>query len=313
MLPPNPSLVALVLIIKTRTGVHPVFHYPPNPGHERPHIKLDYENSFDEEFSDSSPDDGYSSVEDERPNNDRDATSTGHTGDGDIDESGSASPQKVDMIGWRRPDVSRDGFLGLPVGVHHFLCPASTAHMKRFEMSIDRRVFLGRPIFSRIDVVGQRKKRPRASKSAKNDVEAKSSLTGEMGDGKAYRTPVQLDDDLGETTGNDTDIEGQENTEWNDSQIEDDTEEQTEDQNMTAPKPREVLSMFHVVFVMNPPAFEYQLRVDEMYNHVVKKFTRALKWEQSRSNYVLNEARKIRELQAKRGTSSISHEVQGWN
>lgn len=48
--------------------------------------------------------------------------------------------------------------------------------------------------------------------------------------------------------------------------------------------------MFHVVFVMNPPPLEYHLRVREMYDNVVKKLSRAIKWEQARSSYVSKEA-----------------------
>lgn len=51
----------------------------------------------------------------------------------------------------------------------------------------------------------------------------------------------------------------------------------------------DTLKLFHVVFVLDPPPLEYHLRMKEMYHHVVKKFSRALKWEQSRSNYVSKE------------------------
>ncbi|KAL1296854.1 hypothetical protein AAFC00_004475 [Neodothiora populina] len=53
------------------------------------------------------------------------------------------------------------------------------------------------------------------------------------------------------------------------------------------------VSMFHVVFVMNPPTLEYHIRVQEMYDNVVKKFSKALRYEQSRSGWVEKEARKI--------------------
>ena len=309
VLPPNPSLVAIILMIKTRAGLHHVFHYPPDPGHDKPHIKLDYENSSEEESVDSSEDDGYSSLEDDRPENDHGATSTGNTNDADIDESGSASPQKTDINGWRRPDVSRNGFLGLPVGLQHFLCPDAKAHKKRFEMSIDGRVFLGWPIYSREDGLWQRKKKAKVAKVPLTDGDGKSTSTEQTADAQAKRSSVHLDEDLGDTTSNDTGVEDHGTLELPLSPDVDESyqeaDEYQQNKDMAALSLKEMLNMFHVVFVMNPPPLEYQLRVDEMYDHVVKKFTRALKWEQSRSNFVLNEAQKIRTLEAKHGMSCL--------
>ncbi|MCJ1296456.1 Nitrogen permease regulator 3 [Xylographa carneopallida] len=305
VLPPNPSLVGIILMIKTRAGIHHVFHYPPNPGHDKPHTKLDYENSSEEDSVDSSEGDGYSSLEDEWPKNDQDATTTGNMNDVDIDESGSASPQKTDMNDWRRPDVSRNGFLGLPVGLQHFLCPDATAHKKRFEMSIDCRVFLGWPIFSRENGRWKRKKKSKAAKAPLIDVDVKSTTAEQTADAHPGRSSVQVNEDLDDTTSIDTDVEDQGtpklslSPDVNESRKEADGYQQNKD--MAALSLQEMLNMFHVVFVMNPPPLEYQLRVDEMYDHVVKKFTRALKWEQSRSNFVLNEAQKIRALETKHG------------
>ncbi|MCJ1401151.1 Nitrogen permease regulator 3 [Xylographa trunciseda] len=307
VLPPNPSLVAIILMIKTRAGIHHVFHYPPDPGHDKPHIKLDYENSSEEESIDSSVDGGYSSLEDDRPENDHDATSSRNTNDVDIDESGSASPQKTDIHGWRRPDVSRTGFLGLPSGLQHFLCPDAKAHKKRFEMSIDGRVFLGWPIYSNEDGLWQRKKKKsREAKALMTDVDAKSTSIGNNTYAHERRSSKQLNEELGETTGNDTGVEDHEllsSPEVDESHERVDEYQQNKD--MAALSLKEMLNMFHIVFVMNPPPLEYHLRVDEMYDHVVKKFTRALKWEQSRSNFVLDEAQKIRALEGKHGLSLL--------
>lgn len=55
----------------------------------------------------------------------------------------------------------------------------------------------------------------------------------------------------------------------------------------------DAMSMFHVVFVMNPPPLEYHIRVQEMYDFVTKKFSKALKYEQIRSGWVEKEAKII--------------------
>jgi hypothetical protein len=53
------------------------------------------------------------------------------------------------------------------------------------------------------------------------------------------------------------------------------------------------MTMFNVVFVLNPPTLEYQLRVKDMYDNVTRKYAKALKYEQARYNYVWKETKKI--------------------
>ena len=59
------------------------------------------------------------------------------------------------------------------------------------------------------------------------------------------------------------------------------------------------MTMFNVVFVLNPPALEYQLRVKEMYENVVRKYAKALKYEQARFDYVWKESKRILALKNK--------------
>ena len=308
VLPPNPSLVAVILITKTRSGVHHVFHYPPNPGKDKPHIKLDYEDQSEDSSSSSDDDSSESSWEDEKSDQDGDARRDGIEIGPDMDESGSASPEKIDRATWERRKASREGFLGLPSGLQHFLCPSSANHKKRFELSIDRLVFLGWPVFSKDNGEWRRKKTPKAKAGSvvESVLSPESTMSHELEDG-SKETSAQGDGNLGESTEESTDVEDQSATEATNigpamtksrAQAKEDETGQKDD----VQELMEILNMFHVVFVMNPPALEYHLRVDEMYKHVAKKFSRALKWEQARSNYVLNEAAKIRELQAKHGS-----------
>ncbi|OCL09999.1 hypothetical protein AOQ84DRAFT_8695 [Glonium stellatum] len=74
------------------------------------------------------------------------------------------------------------------------------------------------------------------------------------------------------------------------------------------------MNMFNVVFVLNPSALEYQLRVKEMYDNVVRKYAKALKYEQARFNYVWKESKRILALKnkAKENRDPISttwHEI----
>lgn len=309
MLPPNPSLVAIILIIKTNTGPRQVLAYPPEPGKDNSHIKLDYEDSSKEDSTSSEDDssDGQSSLEDGRTNDNR----SSKWGDQkayaypDLDESGSVSPEKIDGGMWRRPGAEDTGFLGLPIGLQHFLCPPVTSHKKKFEISIDGLVFLGWPVFAREYGEWQKKKKGKLKDRQMTRVE-KHIRTSKENDDRLRPTSVEMDDELDETSGQDTTAEDQESTIQNTAaaalnDIRTQVEVNKHHEQATRLDGKEILTMFHVVFVLDPPPLEHQIRIADIYRHVVKKFSRALKWEQTRSDYVLKEATKMRELEARGG------------
>ncbi|KAK9239220.1 nitrogen permease regulator of amino acid transport activity 3-domain-containing protein [Lipomyces kononenkoae] len=63
--------------------------------------------------------------------------------------------------------------------------------------------------------------------------------------------------------------------------------------------------MFHVVFAMNPPELEYNMRIDEMYDYVAAPLAECLRYEQHKSNYVWKQAQmmiRLREHAAMSGT-----------
>jgi hypothetical protein len=53
---------------------------------------------------------------------------------------------------------------------------------------------------------------------------------------------------------------------------------------------------------------EYSLHLKEMYDNIIKKFGKALKWEQARTDYVWREAQKILQMKEQaRGRSKLSN------
>lgn len=56
------------------------------------------------------------------------------------------------------------------------------------------------------------------------------------------------------------------------------------------------MSMFHLVFVMNPPEIERNYRTDEMFYYVVSKLSLVLRYEQLKSEYVWNQVKLISKL-----------------
>ena len=319
MLPPNPSLVAIILIIKTGLGgPRRVFHYPPNPGHDNPHVKLDYEDSSTDDSSSSGDDiysgyndstgsgnddrGGYSSLEDDTSlDNQRPKAKTSKRPiEPYTDESGSASPEKNDGISWEKGRNEDTGLLGLPNDLPHLLCPPPTAHQKKFELSIGGWTFLGRPVFARENGEWKRKK-PKKPKVSK-DPESAHQQSAEL----PKKTVVQEDEHLAESSGYDSIVDEDEATPYDEAaealealRIQELSEKW--EQEKTEQSWKEVLNMFHVVFVLDPPPLEHQVRVNDMYKHVVKKFSRALKWEQARADYVLKQSLKMRAVESSRG------------
>ena len=344
ILPPNPSLVAILLLIRTEHGTRHVYHYPPHPGQDHPSTASrndedDGNHSSDSdtggapysssgESSYSSVENGYSSTSDDdirgrvnkmKLNGVSHKKRTNVRESGDIDESGSTSPEKRPSTGWVATKGNKE-LLGLPSEFPEFLCPPTELDRRRFEMGIDQLTFLGWPCFAKKDGSWRGRRKHRRT-SSRDKIDAKSGST--LGNDKKMRvidetveeTDSALDsgltthDDLSEiepSTGVDNEAESKPgNNRRQDGPKVTQQEEASQNgepcQTAKSTPSGETLSMFHVVFVMNPPPMEYQIRVDEMYSHVVKHFSKALKREQARSNYVLKECQLLKSMKARHG------------
>ena len=308
LLPPDPSLVAIVLVVKYDSGPRVVFHYPPKPGQDATQLKTGLEDGQNDDDSSSSSD----SESDSSANklNETSQTSTkeqedGSLGDLEVDETGSASPEKQGSPGALSDRSRWDDICGLShVTLEHMLCPAPAFHKKRFELGLDELLFLGWPVFAKDTGLWQKKKKVRESKdSTKKSNERPQAKQDELRnlDGKSS---VQIADELSETSEHDTEGEfkpkkaanGIQN-ELRDNGANDKATQpmscREDEKDLKPGKKIKTLRMFHVVFVMNPAPLEFHFRVHEMYDNIVKKFSRALKWEQARSDYVSRESSSI--------------------
>lgn len=74
-------------------------------------------------------------------------------------------------------------------------------------------------------------------------------------------------------------------------------ERSNQDDNSTgSDKSADSMSMFHLVFVMNPPEIERNYRIDEMFYYVASKLSLVLRYEQLRHDYVWNQVKLISKL-----------------
>ncbi|KAL8651814.1 MAG: hypothetical protein Q9210_003052 [Variospora velana] len=299
VLPPNPCLVAILLVVKINSEPRIVFHYPPRPGKDNTHITRYLAAQEKEKDRSSSTDDDSSTshdevaIDDDKP---KESNPGGNTPELDVEDPASVSPEKNAMWDSQYGKTKWSDLFGLPSdGLARLLCPPPTSDKQKFEMCIDDKVFVGRPVFAREGESWQKKKMERKSK-AKNTAtddkpteafaKATSSETTSAHEVHASATDAsEHENDPSET------LRSQQETltaahrgRSSKSGIEPNTQAEQ-------PKvAKDVLNMFHMVFVLNPPPLEYQLRVKDMYDHVIRKFSKALKWVQAQSNYVLREA-----------------------
>ena len=285
--PPNPSLIAIILLVRSRHGFQRlVFHYPPKAASGPSSTgRADDATTTDNASTTSSDSDGSSSEDDDVTAGHSSGRKGAHAGENesvvsglkkqrsrnpDDDEDESSSPGDGSGAegagGWRAPWDTVLGFRAGALG--GLLSPGKCWHKRRFELGIGECVFLGWPVFVREDGSWQKRKK---AKSKHRDRESSGAAIGHD-----------------ETEGEDTNEEGEGKGA---------TESKEMDESPQASK--DAMTMFNVVFVLNPPILDYPLRVKEMYEHVVKKFGRALKYEQARVDYVWREAQLIVSLKEK--------------
>lgn len=299
-LPPNPCLVAILLVVNHHHQPHLVFHYPPRPGEDNSlfnnYLKSDLSDGETTSSDDDSPSssDGYSSPKDDGLTNNM----SKNVQEVDLEEAGSASPEKINGLASMRRQPRWDDVLGYgTINLAKLLCPAPSAHKRRFEMCLNDKVFLGWPVFSKDGQWQKRKKEKRLRSQGGGPGE--KALHGGGGQGNTIGK-ASLRDEAGDTPGQETD-----GAQYTAEGIKAGTpreqyaaNDQPDGARGEACKPKtttseDTLKMFHVVFALDPPPLEYHLRVKEMYDNVVKKFSRALKWEQAHSGYVSKEASTI--------------------
>ncbi|KAI9790665.1 MAG: Nitrogen permease regulator 3 [Piccolia ochrophora] len=207
-------------------------------------------------------------------------TGRGHEKDGDI--SSHANPRS-DAAPWGRVC----GFT--TSGLVSMLVPHKAFNKKKFELGIEPLTYLSYPVFRREDGVWKKKKAKTKSKATKTDPR------GDTDHANSFTSPAEAAKDASSTPLKDgirkVSLEDKP-TAAKDDGLDDDSDSKstaTEDD-------LGAMSMFNVVFVMNPPVLEHHHRVAEMYEHVVKKFAKAVKYEQARTNWVWKESEVILNL-----------------
>lgn len=83
-------------------------------------------------------------------------------------------------------------------------------------------------------------------------------------------------------------------------------------ENYKSSEHKSTMKMFNVSFVVNPPVREYSERITQFYQCIATKFSKKLRYEQAKSNYVWKEVSKI--LEARENSRENGHSsVQCWD
>ncbi|KAL4942291.1 hypothetical protein BDV06DRAFT_165462 [Aspergillus oleicola] len=350
--PPDPCLVAVVLVARSRAGPRFVFHYPPRPltdnalrapskprrtsrsrsrqnskGHDSSSSD-DSHSSSDEDEEDLQPptqsqtslvagsnvstrrssnfgiDDrasGTSGSESQLPSSSTSSSRT-HTRkravNADVEsDSGTGSDRQESGSRDDSNRVPLESILGLPVDVwEKLLSPSPSWHKRRFELAINDLAFVGWPVFVREDGAWRKQRRKKKKRKQRADWEG-----GELGHNEMTEDSQDGGPDLmaasTETLSPYSMFPSKANkTSPSSSRLLDGDDKDT-------------MTMFNVVFVLDPPLLEYSMRVREIYDNIIKKFTKALKWEQARTNYVWEESQNILRIkeQAKEKRTSLNN------
>ncbi|KAL9617262.1 MAG: hypothetical protein Q9160_007943 [Pyrenula sp. 1 TL-2023] len=294
--PTNPSLLAIILIVQSRAGPRFVFHYPPDPlsvpvsisqTNDEVPPSADDSSSDSGETSDSASDGEKASTvraRHQKKSFNDEVVSLGSAVKKppatDEEEGDSTSSESDPGHGtWTAPWES---FLSMSTSALEKLLSPNTRtwHKRRFEVGVNELCFVGWPVFIRDDGTWQKRK-----------IRSKSRREEMAGSGASFGRHEQ------------SAVSSEEAKEKH-------AAPKASEPQVRSPGPSsahmDTMTMFNVVFVLNPPVLEYSLRVREMYDNVVKKLGRALKWEQARVDYVWKEAQVIMNLKDKARESRTS-------
>lgn len=247
---PNPSLMGLLLTVSTHNGPQFIFHYPPELAVESSAGKreVDLEDDFDTEDFVEHNDNGGNTYDVTHPDYYLGTKLDIFTFlDGRDDHRGRANNDKTKTQPAAPPKTAATTHkvLGFePEHLSEMLCPPREMCNKRFEVVIDKSVFLGLPVH--IGSNGSWRSRP------------------------LRRKEPTLKSDAGNDNGSDSD--------------------------RSTSNSKSAMSMFHLVFVMNPPDIERNYRIDEMFYCVISKLSLVLRYEQQKHDYVWNQVRQISKL-----------------
>lgn len=154
------------------------------------------------------------------------------------------------------------------------LTPSKAFHKKKFELGLHPLMFISYPIHIREDGTWK-KKRPKKAKKPKKDEYEAGNGSGETKSGESEKNGASSKPKTDDASEEDGDDHGG-------------------------------MTMFNVFFVLHVPKEEVDAKISAIYEHVIKKFNKALNHAQASSNYVWKESEMILAMKEKAREESES-------
>jgi nitrogen permease regulator 3-like protein len=285
---PSPSnFVAVALVInRSRDGPSFVFHYPPQvlPVHTTAQPQdLHAEDPFDsgdillERLSQPEP----------------------------LDASSASLPNSPHIQSWNRDDhlVTESGsqvvpwehVAGFPTrDLASILTPARPYHKKLFQVSLDPLLCISYPIYVPETGVWKKKKKPHKAHASK-PAEDQAAVTGDGEPGWKNGEASQKQDPPQQPQ----------------PALPSEKKEDGKNNGEEADDKRASMTMFNLVFILNPKKHEAKELVNTLYINIIKKVNKAYKYSQQHSDFVWKEAKRISALKDKGREESTSPTILG--
>ncbi|OTB03058.1 hypothetical protein M426DRAFT_322086 [Hypoxylon sp. CI-4A] len=200
-------------------------------------------------------------------------------------------PKSVDLQNWNHDDhletdsgsqiVPWEHVAGYPTkDLESLLTPNRAFHKKLFQVSLEQLVFASYPIYVPENGIWRKKKKPPKYQPPKSPENVDSaSKYGESSTLAADVPQVEVKDMAEETgAGNAPD---------------------------EADEKKSGMTMFNLVFILNPKKHEAKELAENLYLHIIKKINKAYKYSQQKSDFVWKESKRILALKDKGRESKI--------
>lgn len=271
VLPNSSNFLGVALVInRNRDGPRFVFHYPP-------HI-VPVADRLSDETDDAADDEDDTLF-------DKDA--------GPTDGLTPFNRNISDLMSWDQDDhiitdsgtqiVPWEHVAGFPTkDLESILTPARAYHKTLFQISLDPLYFVSYPIHKPANGIWKKKSK-------------KKQETAKQDSGDVSNDQLSPNDDGGEATGGDG--EAHLASEADHVEVKDMAEKATTEKKTTAQDETEDkisnMTMFNLVFILNPKKHEAKDLIDTMYINIIRKVNKAYKYVQQRSDFVWKESKKI--------------------
>lgn len=289
--PKASNLIAVLLITRSRPGPKLVFHHPPVP-----QVPDGSSNSNHDplagDSSDSDNDEKDSGADGKRRRGASDST-VRHIGDA--------------AVGFPNP---LDSVLGHSVeSIERLLNPGRWCEKKKFEVCFDGITFVGLPVFSKENGTwaardegegGAVQQKPSTDPVPVSSLQKEDSIEGSGVDGQDQSPEKDLSSGIAGITITAPDTPAP-SLPADFTHVPDSFDSHgiaslgtsMNSASTTSGTAAEQMTMFHVVFALSGNSGEGDLRTVDVYKHIAKKLSKALKYCQKRTNYVSAESRKL--------------------